>query len=872
MKIRSIILNNVRRFTDPAQVIGIGDGINVLCEPNEHGKSTLFDAIQALFFKPYGSRDKDISALRPHAGGAPEVTVEVETDAGRFVLFKRWLQKPLATVHRGSTLVAQADEAEAWIARLLGGDAGGPSGLIWVRQGMTALTGGSTKEEKLALEARRDLMTSVGAEVEAMTGGRRMDKALARCREELGLYATSTGRPRTGGPWKDAQDRAADLTDRRDALNATARELQDALAERARSRRALRDLEAPEAAEDRRRKLDAARAAHAAAERHAEEVETLARAAELARLNAESAAARLESLRASQAEQKAAQTEVQNAEKVAQAAHDTLEQQRTALEGAEAALQEARRRFEGAQDQHRRAQLARAARDGAERRQTLETRIAQAEAARSRMEAAEAAARVGPDGAALQRIEALAAEQTAVRAARDATATQVIAHYAAGNAETITGPKGPLANGSVLPLRHATNLTIAGIGTLEVRPGAGGQDDTAFEAATDKLRAALALAGAGAADLDAARAAATARIDAQREHGEAKAVLASLAPDGIAPLRAALADIPASDAQADAPDLDTAETALQTAQTKLEACRNSREAAAEQLAEARTEAARADTLLTSLRDRLTRAETQQAKLGDLSEDALAALVESTAASLTKAQTEHAQKAQTAPDLASLHAALARAQSVETQARDEIARLHPLLARLNERISRASGDAVEERLAETAQELQAANATLARIEHEVAVLTRLESTLQNARNEARDRYFAPIVTELKPLLQLLWPDAELSWGEETLLPHALTRNGREEAIDILSGGTQEQVALMVRLAFAKMLARAGRIAPVILDDALVFTDDDRIERMFDALHRQASDMQIIVLTCRQRAFRALGGHALRLQTADSGTNE
>jgi len=241
-------------------------------------------------------------------------------------------------------------------------------------------------------------------------------------------------------------------------------------------------------------------------------------------------------------------------------------------------------------------------------------------------------------------------------------------------------------------------------------------------------------------------------------------------------------------------------------------------------------------------------------------------VEDTAIKLAAARAAYTEKAETAPDLTSLKAALNRAESVETQARDEIARLRPLLARLNERISRASGDAVEERLEETTQELQAAGAALARIDHEVAVLTRLESALQNARNEARDRYFAPIVTELKPLLQLLWPDAELTWGEESLLPHALVRNGREEPIDILSGGTQEQVALMVRLAFAKMLARAGRIAPVILDDALVFTDDDRIERMFDALHRQASDMQIIVLTCRQRAFRALGGQALRLQTS------
>jgi hypothetical protein len=34
-------------------------------------------------------------------------------------------------------------------------------------------------------------------------------------------------------------------------------------------------------------------------------------------------------------------------------------------------------------------------------------------------------------------------------------------------------------------------------------------------------------------------------------------------------------------------------------------------------------------------------------------------------------------------------------------------------------------------------------------------------------------------------------------------------------------------------------------------------------MFDALHRQAGDLQIIVLSCRQRAFRGLGGKSLRI---------
>ena len=63
MKIRSITLDNIRRFTDPVRMGEIGDGLNVLCGPNEQGKSTLFDAIRALFFKPHGSRDKQVTGF-----------------------------------------------------------------------------------------------------------------------------------------------------------------------------------------------------------------------------------------------------------------------------------------------------------------------------------------------------------------------------------------------------------------------------------------------------------------------------------------------------------------------------------------------------------------------------------------------------------------------------------------------------------------------------------------------------------------------------------------------------------------------------------------------------------------------------------------
>ncbi|MET4101211.1 DNA repair exonuclease SbcCD ATPase subunit [Roseovarius sp. MBR-78] len=861
MKIRSITLDNVRRFTEQVRVVDIGDGLNVLCEPNEHGKSTLFDAIQALFFKPHGSRDKDVTALRPHAGGAPQVSTEIEAEGKRFTVMKRWLQKPAATVHRDGTLIAQADEAEAWIADLLGGDNGGPSGLIWVRQGMTDLMGGSRKEQQAALEARRDLMSSVGAEVEAMTGGRRMDMALAQCRDELAGYATKTGRPYANGPWKIAMDRVEELRAERDALAATAEDLQGALAERKRARRDLRELEDPDAVEDRRQKLEYARTAHAAAERHAQDLDAEAHKVEMARLTAENALARLEGLREARFERTKAAELTATAEADASNSKAALEMERRSRDTAERNLETAQSELKDAEAARNLALRAQAARDGADRRRELAARIAEAEKTRSAMEIAAAAARSGPDAKSLSRIETLAANHATAVAARDATATQVVAHYNEGRAGMIRSEDMALPDGQPVPLPRATRFTIEGIGELEIRPGDAGHDDSSVEAAATALRKALDAIGAD--DLDAARSAGATRAEAERKAGEAKAVLQSLAPDGIDPLREALAKIPQVEDDTDAPDLHEVEVALEAARAAHDQARIARDTASELVSDAREAATGAETALGSLQDRLLRAEGALAKYGTSTEETLASEATQAAEALEAAARSHASKADNAPDLAGTEATLKRAVSVDQGARDEIARLKPLIARLDERITRSSGDAVEERLAETEEALGAASASLARIEHEVKVLQRLEKALEAARTEARDRYFTPIARELKPLLHLLWPEAELTWGEESLLPDTLIRDGQEEPIDILSGGTQEQVALLVRLAFARMLAAAGRVAPVILDDALVFTDDDRIERMFDALHRQAGDLQIIVLTCRQRAFRDLGGKALRL---------
>ena len=117
--------------------------------------------------------------------------------------------------------------------------------------------------------------------------------------------------------------------------------------------------------------------------------------------------------------------------------------------------------------------------------------------------------------------------------------------------------------------------------------------------------------------------------------------------------------------------------------------------------------------------------------------------------------------------------------------------------------------------------------------------------------------------IRPYLQALFPGAELEVDEAFRIT-AVTRAGAAEPFERLSEGTREQIAILARLAFAGLLAEQGRPAVVVLDDALVFADDQRIERMFEILADAARQLQIIVMTCRERVFEGLAAHRLRLE--------
>ena len=66
----------------------------------------------------------------------------------------------------------------------------------------------------------------------------------------------------------------------------------------------------------------------------------------------------------------------------------------------------------------------------------------------------------------------------------------------------------------------------------------------------------------------------------------------------------------------------------------------------------------------------------------------------------------------------------------------------------------------------------------------------------------------------------------------------------------------------------MLVEQGHPATVVLDDALVFSDDRRMGRIFDILNMAARNVQVVVFTCREQLFESLGARQLLLEPAGS----
>jgi uncharacterized protein YhaN len=214
----------------------------------------------------------------------------------------------------------------------------------------------------------------------------------------------------------------------------------------------------------------------------------------------------------------------------------------------------------------------------------------------------------------------------------------------------------------------------------------------------------------------------------------------------------------------------------------------------------------------------------------------------------------------------INAQITRFENAARIYQEESTKLRTEIAKTSGFLTASEGDGVDEALDTVRAEQSRLRAEVQNYEQEVAVLELLRETLRSAETEAKARYLSPVITRVEPYLKMLLPTTDLVLDEDLHIT-GVRRNGLEEEFAKLSEGTQEQIAVLTRLGFAELLLDQGRPATVILDDALVFSDDDRIERMFDIMTRAADRMQIIILTCRKRLFTRLGARMLRIESDD-----
>jgi len=187
----------------------------------------------------------------------------------------------------------------------------------------------------------------------------------------------------------------------------------------------------------------------------------------------------------------------------------------------------------------------------------------------------------------------------------------------------------------------------------------------------------------------------------------------------------------------------------------------------------------------------------------------------------------------------------------TAAAEEISREHDAVKQELHNISVELGvigsEGRQGNLDEAEAELERARDHYARIQLRAEAAQLLRDTMIRHRDNTRQRYVAPYRTELERLGRTVFgPSFEVEVDAELTIC-TRTLDGRTVPYDSLSGGAKEQLGILARLAGAALVAKEDTV-PVVIDDALGFSDPDRLVKMGAVFSTVGDRGQVIVLTC------------------------
>jgi DNA repair exonuclease SbcCD ATPase subunit len=885
MFIKSLMVEGVGRFASVVHIDGFVEGVNVLAAGNEAGKSTLFRAIRTCLFSRHDSKVQEIKDLGSDDSQLPAtVQLTFAHNGHTYVIKKCFLRSPSATLTEDGREIARGKQADEAVWGLLGLSPGsgrtlddGAFGVLWVGQGA------SFRIPAPGAAASSVLNSAIESEVGALIGGERARQAVEDINTELRRYLTDTNRPKSDGPLHRAVQEVEHWQAAETVAQGKLTALEQQFTNLLQLRQRHQELTDPAATDQLAKELVEARGSLADARSAAQEIRRFEAEESSARRALEGASQRLKQLR-----DLTGRIDASRQSEVAQTRG--LPEQQAREQEARAALL---RTQEQIADTEKQAQTLSANEQQLEKLSSAAIRAIRKDDLARQLTALERAAKellqidaqlaqININPKHIEDLDELERQIATFDAQLSATAAHLSVEVMAAGAGQVrigtTRPKGTYSAPVVAP----TKVTVGELAVITVTPAPNPRHEKrqSVDAERSALLESIGVATSAEArallskrrDLEASRKAVLTELKSLKVTGDPASVIAKTKSDLAetdAAISAALTDtkrqsLPSSkEIEEEKLELSQKRAPLDARRASLEETREQQQEALEGAVASRSGTeSKLELIRKSIEDDIALCPDSERAPRDAS---LVADVTTAETAQQTAATVLSAKRQTTPDAAEIERREVRGQRLEQaleNRKNDLIQLEREIGRLTGQIQTAGGDGVGETLAAAQEQRALAERERSRIQERAATLQLLRDTVSSCLTEGRERYYEPVRKHLRPFLHDLFPGAELELGDGFAITGI--KRDRAESFTRLSDGTQEQIAVLVRLAMASMLAERGQTVPVILDDALVYCDDDRIKLMFDALSRAGKHQQVIVLTCRLRTFAPLGGHALRVQ--------
>ncbi len=147
-------------------------------------------------------------------------------------------------------------------------------------------------------------------------------------------------------------------------------------------------------------------------------------------------------------------------------------------------------------------------------------------------------------------------------------------------------------------------------------------------------------------------------------------------------------------------------------------------------------------------------------------------------------------------------------------------------------------------------LDTLNRRISRLEDTYHALELAQNALRNAAATLQRRFAPKIAKRAQALFEKLTDGKyqRVVLGEDLSMSASAQEETTMYAAQWRSDGTVDQLYLALRLAVAGELTPK---APLVLDDALVRFDDERLKRALEILQEEAQEKQVLLFTCQSR---------------------